>query len=172
MGFAPADGDTARWRRVDEYIDTKKLPSDLISFREIQDFLDVNKPTAVGVIQQLRVQREKAGKRTLVTMRGAGWLLARPDQELEEDTRRHGQLLNTAEGRVRLLGSIQGRRSELTDEERRTLDFKRAPGHCPGHRPGQWQSISLRHPEHSRQPARADHRPEQPRNREKLMMPT
>jgi hypothetical protein len=126
MRFTPADGETARWRRVDEYIDGKKSPGDLITFREIQDLLDVDKMTAASVIHQLRVQREKAGKRTLVTMRGAGWLLARPDQELEEDTRRHEHLLNTAEGRVRLLGSIQGRRSELTEEERRTLDFKQA----------------------------------------------
>lgn len=126
MVFRPADGETARWRRVDEYIDSEKLPGDLISFREIQDLLDVDKLTAASVIHQVRVQREKAGKRTLVTMRGVGWLLARPDQELEEDTRRHEHLLNTAEGRVRLLGSIQSRRSELTDEERRTLDFKQA----------------------------------------------
>jgi hypothetical protein len=126
MGFTPADGDTARWRRVDEYIDTGKLPGDLITFREIQDLLDVDKPTAASVIQQVRVQREKAGKRTLVAMRGAGWLLARPDQELEEDTRRHEHILNAAEGRVRLLGAVQGRRSELTEEERRTLDFKHA----------------------------------------------
>lgn len=126
MVFRPADGQTARWRRADDYIDAKKLPGDLISFREIQDLLDVDKLTAAAVIHQVRVQREKAGKPTLVTMRGAGWLLARPDQELEEDTRRHEHLLNTAEGRVRLLGSIQSRRSELTEEERRTLDFRQA----------------------------------------------
>lgn len=128
MVFTPADAETetARWRRVDEYIDGKKLPGDLISFREVQNLLDVDKPTAASVIHQVRVQREKAGKPTLVTMRGAGWLLARPEQELEEDTRRHERLLATAEGRIRLLGSIQGRRSELTDEERRTLDFKQA----------------------------------------------
>ena len=126
MGFTPADGEAARWRRVDEYIDAQKVPGDLITFREVQDFLGVDKPTAVGVIQQVRIQREKAGKRTLVTMRGAGWLLARPDQELEEDTRRHEHILNAAEGRVRLLGAVQGRRSELSDEERRTLDFKQA----------------------------------------------
>jgi hypothetical protein len=126
MVFTPADGETARWRRVDEYIDKKKLPGDLITFREIQDLLGVDKMAAAYVIHQVRIQREKAGKRTLVTMRGAGWLLARPDQELEEDARRHEHLLNTAEGRVRLLGSVQGRRAELTEEERRILDFRQA----------------------------------------------
>jgi hypothetical protein len=126
MVFTPADGETARWRRVDEYIDTSKRPGDLVSFREIQELLGVDKMTAASVIHQVRIQREKARKRTLVTMRGAGWLLARPDQELEEDTRRHEHLLNTAEGRIRLLGSIQARRAELTEEERRTLDFKQA----------------------------------------------
>jgi hypothetical protein len=126
MVFTPADGDTARWRRVDDYIDTRKHPGDLITFQEVQDLLDVDKPTAAGVIHQVRLQREKAGKRTLVAMRGAGWLLARPDQELEEDTRRHEHLLNAADSRVRLLGAIQTRRSELTDEERRALDFKHA----------------------------------------------
>jgi hypothetical protein len=126
MVFTPADGETARWRRADEYIDGSKRPGDLISFREIQDLLGVDKMTAAGVIHQVRVQREKAGKPTLVTMRGAGWLLARPDQELSEDTRRHEHLLNAAEGRVRLLGSVQSRRSELTEEERRILDFKQA----------------------------------------------
>jgi hypothetical protein len=126
MGFSPADGDTARWRRVDEFIDAKKQPGDLISFREVQDLLEVDKPAAAGVIYQVRVQREKAGKPTLVTIRGAGWLLARADQELEEDTRRHEHLLNAAEGRIRLLGSLQARRAALTDEERRALDFKQA----------------------------------------------
>jgi hypothetical protein len=126
MGFTPADGDTARWRRADEYIDSSKNSGDLITFREIQDLLGVDKPTAAGVIHHVRIQREKAGKRTLVTMRGAGWLLARPDQELAEDTRRHEHLLNVAESRVRLLGAVQNRRSELTEEERRTLDFKQA----------------------------------------------
>lgn len=126
MMFRAADGETARWRRVDDYIDTSKLPGDLISFREIEDLLKVDKMTAANVIYQVRVHREKAGKRTLVTMRGAGWLLARPDQELDEDARRHEHLLSTAEGRIRLLGSIQSRRSELTDEERRTLDFRQA----------------------------------------------
>lgn len=126
MVFTPADGETARWRRVDEYLDAKKAPGDLISFREVQDLLDVGKAVAATVIHQVRVQREKAGKPTLVTMRGAGWMLARPDQELDEDTRRHEHLLNTAESRVRLLGSIQSRRSELTDEERRSLDFRQA----------------------------------------------
>ena len=62
--------------------------------------------------------------RTIVSMRGAGWVLARPDQELQEDTRRHEHLLATAESRVRLLGAIQTRRSELTEDERRALDFK------------------------------------------------
>jgi len=124
MVFTPADGETARWRRVDEFIDAKKAPGDLIAFREVQDLLGVDKQTAAHVVQQVRVQREKAGKRTLVTMRGAGWLLARPDQELEEDSRRHEHLLNSSESRVRLLGSIQTRRSELTEEERRTLDFR------------------------------------------------
>lgn len=37
---------------------------------------------------------------------------------------RHEHLLNSAESRVRLLGSIQTRRDELTEEERRALDFK------------------------------------------------
>jgi hypothetical protein len=124
MVFQPADGEHARWRRVDDYIDTKKQRGDLITFREIQDFLEVDKPTAASVIHQVRIRREKAGKPTLVTMRGAGWLLARPDQELEEDTRRHEHLLNATESRVRLLGSIQSRRAELTSEERRILDFK------------------------------------------------
>jgi hypothetical protein len=126
MVFQPADGDQARWRRVDDYIDTRKQPGDLITFREVQDFLEVDKPTAANVIHQVRIRREKTGKPTLVTMRGAGWLLARPDQELEEDTRRHEHLLNATESRVRLLGSIQSRRSELTSEERRILDFKTA----------------------------------------------
>lgn len=126
MVFKPADGETARWRRVDEYIDTKVRRGDLITFRDIQDLLGVDKLTAAGVIHQVRVQREKAGKPTLVTMRGAGWLLARPDQELCEDTRRHEYLLNAADSRVRLLGSIQSRRGELSEEERRTLDFKQA----------------------------------------------
>lgn len=74
----------------------------------------------------MRAHREKAGKPTLITHRGVGWLLARPDQELEEDTRRHEHLLNTIEGRARLLGSLQSRRAELTDDERRALDFKQA----------------------------------------------
>ena len=41
-------------------------------------------------------------------------------------SRRHEHLLSTAEGRVRLLGAIQARRCELTEEERRALDFKHA----------------------------------------------
>jgi DNA-binding transcriptional regulator YhcF (GntR family) len=126
MMFAPADGETARWRRVDEYIDSKKSPGDLISFREIQDFLGIGKPAVAGIIHQVRIQREKAGKPTLVTMRGAGWLLARPDHELAEDTRRNEHLLNAAGSRIRLLGSLQARRSELTEDERRALDFRQA----------------------------------------------
>jgi hypothetical protein len=126
VAFTPADGEKARWRLVDDYIDGKKQPGDLISFREVQDLLDVGKVAASAVIHQVRAQREKAGKPTLISMRGAGWVLARPDQELDEDTRRHEHLLNTAESRVRLLGSIQSRRSELTDEERRSLDFRQA----------------------------------------------
>src|SRR5690349_15128745 len=107
MVFTAADGETARLRRGGDCIDCKKLPGDLISFREIQELLEVDKMTAANVIYQVRVHREKAGKRTLVTMRGAGWLLARPDQELDEDARRNEHLLSTAEGRIRLLGSIQ-----------------------------------------------------------------
>lgn len=128
METAPAGGDrdTARWRVADEYIDASKKPGDLITFREVQDLLGVDKATAVAVIRQARTQREKAGKPTLVAMRRAGWLLARPDQELEEDARRHEHLLNAAEGRVRLLGSLQGRRASLTDEQRRALDFRQA----------------------------------------------
>ena len=89
MVFSPVDGEKARWRLVDEYIDGKKQPGDLISFREVEDLLGIDKTAAANVIYQVRVQREKLGKRTLITMRGAGWLLARPDQELEEDSRRH-----------------------------------------------------------------------------------
>ncbi len=126
MVFRPADGETARWRRVDEYLDARKRPGELISFREIQDLLDIDKATAASVIHQVRIQREKAAKPTLVTMRGAGWLLARPDQELDEDSRRHERLLTTAESRIRLLGSLQRRRAELTDDERRAVDFKLA----------------------------------------------
>lgn len=126
MVFRPADGEKARWRRVDEYLDARKAPGDLVSFREVQDLLDVGKTAACAVIQQTRAQREKAGKPTLVPMRGAGWVLARPDQELQEDARRHEHLLATAESRVRLLGSLQTRRAQLTDEERRTLDFRQA----------------------------------------------
>lgn len=124
MKFTPADGELARWRRVDEYIDSRKTPGDLITFKEIEDLLGIDRTAVIGVVHQVRAQREKAGKRTLVSMRGAGWLLARPDQELEEDTRRHEHVLTSAESRVRLLGSIQTRRSELTDDERRLLDFK------------------------------------------------
>lgn len=126
MVFPPADGETARWRRADEFIEKKKLPGDLISFRDIMDLLGIDKAAAAAVIHQVRAQREKAGKPTLISMRGAGWLLARPDDELEEDTRRHEHLLSTAETRVRLLGSIQSRRAQLNDEQRRTLDFKQA----------------------------------------------
>jgi hypothetical protein len=123
--FPPADGETARWRRADEFIEKKK-PGDLISFRDIMDLLDIDKAAAVAVIHQVRSQRERAGKPTLISMRGAGWLLARPADELEEDTRRHEHLLSTAENRVRLLGSIQSRRAQLNDEQRRILDFKLA----------------------------------------------
>jgi hypothetical protein len=122
--FTPADGEQARWRRADQFIDSCKAPGDLITFKEIQDLLDIDRTAALSVMQQVRTQREKAGKRTLVSMRGAGWLLARPDQELQEDTRRHEHILNSAESRVRLLGAIQARRDELTEDERRTLDFK------------------------------------------------
>jgi hypothetical protein len=126
VAFTPADGETARWRRADEFIEKKKQPGDLITFKDIMDLLDIDKAAACAVIHQLRAQREKAGKPTLITMRGAGWLLARPEDELEEDTRRYEHLLSTAESRVRLLGSIQSRRGQLSDEERRTLDFKQA----------------------------------------------
>ncbi len=126
MLFTPADGEMPRWRRVDAYIDSRKRPGDLIEFREIENLLGIGKPAACNVIHQVRVQREKLGKPTLVTMRGAGWLLARPEQELEEDTRRHVHLLTAVESRVRLLGSLQNRRGELSDEERRSLDFKSA----------------------------------------------
>jgi hypothetical protein len=126
MVFTSIDGASARWRRVDDFIDTEKAPGDLLTYREVQDLLDIGKAAAVNVVYQVRVQREKAGKPTLVTMRGAGWLLARPEQELEEDSRRHEHLLKTAEGRVRLLGSIQTRRGQLSEEERRALDFKQA----------------------------------------------
>lgn len=122
--FEPADGQLARWRRVDEYIDKKKDPGDLVTFQEIEHLLGVDKQTAVGVIQQVREKREKAGKPTLVTMRRAGWLLARPDQELEEDQRRHEHALAAVEGRVRLLGSLQTRRAGLSAEDRQTLDFR------------------------------------------------
>jgi hypothetical protein len=124
--FTPADGGTARWRRADEFIEKRKLPGDLVSFRDIMDLLDVDKATAAAVIAQVRVQREKTGKPTLTSMRGAGWLLARPEDELDEDTRRQEHLLSAAEGRVRLLGSIQSRRAQLNDEQRRALDFKQA----------------------------------------------
>ena len=124
--FEPADGKTARWRLVDQFIDGRKHPGEFISFREVQDLLGVDELTAVSVIQQVRVQREKAGKRTLIAIRGAGWVVARADQELEEDDRRHEHLVKTAESRLRLLGSIQGRRSELDPEQQRSLDFRTA----------------------------------------------
>jgi hypothetical protein len=122
--FEPADGQLARWRRVDEYVDKKKDPGDLVTFQEIQHLLDVDKQTAVGVIQQVREKREKAGKPTLVTMRGMGWMLARPEDELEEDKRRHEHAISAVEGRVRLLGSLQSRRSRLSQQERQELDFR------------------------------------------------
>lgn len=124
--FEPADGETARWRRVDEFIDARKNPGEFISFKEIQDLLGVDKATAVGVVHQVREKREKAGKRTLVAIRGAGWVLARADQELEEDRRRHEHVVRAVESRVRLLGSVQGRRGELSPEEQRSLDFRAA----------------------------------------------
>lgn len=124
MLFTPADGQTARWRQADEFIEKSKDPGDLISFRDIMDLLGVDKPTAAGVIHEVRAQREKAGRPTLISMRGAGWLLARPGDELDEDTRRHQHLLATADSRVRLLGSLQARRGALTDEQRRALDFR------------------------------------------------
>lgn len=34
MPFEPADGEAARWRRVDEYIDKKKDPGELVTFQE------------------------------------------------------------------------------------------------------------------------------------------
>jgi hypothetical protein len=125
VAFTPADGETARWRLADAFIEQKK-PGDLISFRDIMDLLGIDKAAAAVVIHQVRVRREKAGKPTLVSMRGAGWLLARPEDELEEDRRRHEHLLATADSRVRLLGSLQNRRAELNPEQRRALDFKQA----------------------------------------------
>jgi hypothetical protein len=124
--FQPADGELAWWRRVDNWIESRKQPGDLISFQEIQHLLDVDKPTAVSVIHQVREKREKAGKPTLVTMRRMGWTLARPGDELEEDNRRHEHLLTAVEGRIRLLGSLQARRSGLSQQERRELDFRTA----------------------------------------------
>ena len=157
MAFTPADGETARWRRADEFIE-KKQPGDLVSFKDIMDLLDIDKPAAVNVIHQVRAQREKAGKPTLISMRGAGWILARPDQELDEDTRRHEHLLNTAESRVRLLGSIQSRRSELTDEERRSLDFRQAQAAAQATVLGQPEGVGRRNPQQEVRPARpADH---------------
>jgi hypothetical protein len=111
VAFTPADGETARWRLADALIEQKK-PGDLISFRDIMDLLGIDKAAAAVVIHQARVRREKAGKPTLISMRGAGWLLARSEDELEEDRRRHEHLLATADSRVRLLGSLQTRRSD------------------------------------------------------------
>lgn len=122
--FEPADGRQARWRTVDEYIEKKKDPGDLVTFQEIQHLLSVDKQTAAGVVHQVREKREKAGKPTLVSMRGMGWMVARPDQELEEDQRRHEHALAAVEGRVRLLGSLQTRRAALSAEDRQTLDFR------------------------------------------------
>lgn len=124
MPFEPSDGESARWKRVDDYIDKKKDPGDLITFQELQHFLNVDKPTVAGVIHQLREKREKAGKPTLITMRGMGWTVARPEDELQEDSRRHERAVSTVESRVRLLSSVQSRRDSLTQEERRILDFK------------------------------------------------
>ncbi len=121
--FRPV-GEKARWRQVDEFVDKNKKPGELITFREIQDLLDVRRSVAINVIFQVKIQREKAGKPTLVNQRGAGWLLARPDQELDEDARRHERLLANVAGRVRILGSMQTRRTELTPEQQRTLDFR------------------------------------------------
>lgn len=124
MPFEPADGETARWRRVDEYIDKKKDPGELVTFQELQHFLGVSKPVVASVIHTVREKREKAGKPTLITMRGMGWTVARPEDELEEDTRRHERAVTTVESRVRLLGSVQSRRDSLSQSERQSLDFK------------------------------------------------
>lgn len=122
--FVPADGEKARWRRVDEYIDQTKEPGELITFQEIERLLGVDRQAAIGVINEVRKKRERASKRTLVSRRGAGWLLARADQELEEDDRRQEHLLAAARSRVQLLESVQARRDELNDEDRRSLDFR------------------------------------------------
>lgn len=125
MPFKPADGEAARWRRVDAYIDKEKGAGDLVTFQELQQLLDIKDKTVIhGVIQQVRRHREEEGKPTLVSVHRAGWTVARPEDELAEDARRHQRVVAGVEGRARILDSLQARRAELTGEEQRTLDFR------------------------------------------------
>lgn len=117
--FAPANGLKARWRYCYELV-VGREPGDAITYEEVEELLDCERPVAQAAMLDAKRHLEDDGQRTVRVVRRYGWIVMRSSEHLSEAERRRARSRRA----LRKAGSVLGatRREELSPLERQALD--------------------------------------------------
>lgn len=125
--FEPADGVTARWKKLHDLVLTKKVGEEL-TYREAMEVLklDPADPRSLPVVQQAmrdaQAHLEKGGERTVGTVARFGWIVLDAQRELQQADRRMVKTRRAAGRVTRAVEALGNRREELSQFERERLD--------------------------------------------------
>lgn len=119
--FEPADGESARWRKLYELVLTRRV-NDEITYGEAEDLLSVDHQTVLGVMREARAHLERDGQQSVRTVPGFGWIVMRASEHIGESDRHLKKSRNQAKYALRKVAAIDGRRDELSQFEREAAD--------------------------------------------------
>lgn len=119
--FEPADGVSARWRKLYAFVQTKSV-GDEITYSEAEELLDCDRMVVLGAMRETRIQLEADGERSLRTVANFGWIVMNAAQEIDEIEKRKRRAGNRVKDGIRIGKSVNNRRDELSPFERERLD--------------------------------------------------
>lgn len=119
--FEPADGETARWRKVYELVLTKEV-NDEITYREVEDLIEANRHAAYAAMRDAKRHLEQEGQQSVRTVPSFGWVVMRAAEHIDESDRHLRKSNTQAKIALRTISAIDSRRGELSQEQRQAAD--------------------------------------------------
>lgn len=123
--FTPANGDRGRAAMLCDLIEQRAV-GEHITYREAMEYLDCDDLGAVqAAMRDAMAKMERSGRRSVVTKRRFGWVVMRADEHIERADHHLTKAYNQGRRSFRKIRAIDGRRDELTQEQRQAADFMR-----------------------------------------------
>jgi len=123
--FAPADGVKARWRYLYDLVVSRE-PGDEITYQEVEELLDVDRPTAQATMLTAQKHLEEDGQYSVATKRKFGWVVMTPAQHIDAAERGEKKMWRAQKRAHRPLTVAEAHRGELSPFERQALDRSHA----------------------------------------------